>query len=161
MFKKKYLSTEEALRKLQAYCAFQERCHEEVRTKLIHLNVFGDRLESIIAQLIEDDFLNELRFSKAYVGGKFRIKKWGKIKISLALKRKKISEYCIRKALESEINDEDYKKTLQGILQKKKPLINDKNDFIIRNKLIQHARQKGYEYPIIEQVLQQYIFRTY
>jgi regulatory protein len=64
--------------KLRHYCAYQERCHEEVRTKLLSLKIYGSDLEEIINKLIEDDFLNEERFAKAYAGGKFRIKKWGR-----------------------------------------------------------------------------------
>lgn len=160
MSKKKYLSSEDALRKLQAYCAFQERCHEEVRSKLISLGVFGERLETVIVQLIEDDFLNEMRFSIAYTGGKFRIKKWGKIKISLALKRKKISEYCIRKAIESEIPDAAYHTTLKGLLLKKKQFIKEKEPFLVRKKLIHHAQQKGYEYAVIDLIIERFNLLT-
>ena len=78
-----------------------------MRSKLIELGVYGDALESVIADLISDNFLNEERFAKVYAGGKFRIKHWGRIKIVQELKSKKISEYSIKKALASEINEED------------------------------------------------------
>ena len=99
------------LNKLRHYCAYQERCHEEVRTKLLSLKVYGDGLEEIINQLISEDFLNEERFAKAYAGGKFRMKKWGRGKIIQGLKARKISDYCIKQGM-SEIPEEDYQKFL-------------------------------------------------
>ena len=91
---KKYISPEDALAKLQRYCAYQDRCHQEVRTKLIDLGVFGDTLEEIITDLIKDNFLNEERFARSYARGKFRMRKWGRIKIRQELKLRKISDYC-------------------------------------------------------------------
>ena len=70
-----YVSKDDALKKLQRYCVYQERCHQEVRQKLLDLGIYGDDLEDIIVELIEDNFLNELRFAQMYAGGKFRIKK--------------------------------------------------------------------------------------
>nr|HPR30119.1 RecX family transcriptional regulator [Chitinophagales bacterium] len=94
------------LNKLRHYCAYQERCHEEVRTKLLSLKVYGDRLEEVISQLVQEDFLNEERYAKAYAGGKFRMQKWGRERIRKELRFRKISEYCIRQAME-EIPEED------------------------------------------------------
>ena len=116
---KKYLSQDEALLKMQHYCAYQERCQDEVRSKLIEYGVYGDALENIIADLIADNYLNEERFARAFAGGKFRIKHWGRIKIVQELKARKISDYSVRKALESEINDEDYRAPLLEVLNKK------------------------------------------
>ena len=75
--KKKHITKEVALQKLQAYCAYQERCHSEVESKLYQLGIFGDAADAIIAQLIEDNFLNEERFAIAYARGKFQMKSWG------------------------------------------------------------------------------------
>ncbi|MBK8342084.1 MAG: RecX family transcriptional regulator [Bacteroidetes bacterium] len=105
-----------ALNKLRHYCAYQERCHEEVRTKLLSLKIYGEGLEAIINKLIEDDFLNEERFAKAYAGGKFRMKKWGRGKIVQGLKLRKISDYCIKKAM-LEIDESDYQKTLAALVK--------------------------------------------
>ena len=74
--KKKWLSTEEALLKMQQYCVYQDRCHQEVRSKLLDLGVYGDRLEEIIARLIAENFLNEERFARSFARGKFRMKQW-------------------------------------------------------------------------------------
>jgi regulatory protein len=150
---KKFLSQDEALLKMQQYCAYQERCQDEVRTKLIELGVFGDVLENIIADLILDNFLNEERFALAFAGGKFRIKHWGRIKIVQELKSRKISEYSIRKALASELNEEDYKATLLEVLNKKAKLLSESDKFKKNQKLAQYALGRGFEMELVWQCL--------
>src|SRR5437016_5568769 len=115
---KKKLTPNQALSKAQLSCAYQERCQQEMRDKLYEWGLFSDAVESIIANLISDNYLNEERFAKAYAGGKFRIKKWGRIKIKIELKKRKISDYCIRKAME-EIEEVEYIKTLNALIAKK------------------------------------------
>ena len=89
------------------YCQYQERCHSEVRNKLYELGCNKDDVEQHIIDLIETGILNEERFAKAYAGGKFRMKQWGREKIRQQLKFRKISEYCIRKGL-AEIDGNEY-----------------------------------------------------
>jgi len=109
---KKYLTKEQALQKLKHYCAYQERCHSEVKEKLYQLGVWKKEHDEIIASLIEENYLNEERFAVAYAGGHFRIKQWGRIKIKYELKQKQVSEYSIKKALK-QIEDEEYGKVLE------------------------------------------------
>lgn len=111
-------TVDKALDKLRKYCAYQDRCHKEVRNKLLELKIYGDELEEVISILIQDNYLNEERFSKSFVRGKYRYKKWGRIKIESALKSKNISAYCIRKGLE-EIDDEEYFGHLKSLIEKK------------------------------------------
>lgn len=146
---KKYLSQDEALLKMQQYCAYQERCQNEVRSKLIELGVYGEVLENVIADLISENFLNEERFAKAFAGGKFRIKHWGRVKIIQELKAKKISDYCIRKALESETNEEDYRATLLEVLNKKSNLLSETDKFKKNQKLACYAMSRGFEIELI------------
>lgn len=152
--KKKYIDTNTALLKMQNFCAYQERSHVEARTKLIDLGIYGDPLEEIISSLIADNFLNEERFAKAFAHGKFNIKKWGKVRIKLELKKRKISDYSIKKAL-AEIHYDDYIKTLQEIIVKKNALIDETDDFKRHQKLFQYALQKGFEIELIQQALVQ------
>jgi len=141
---KKYISYDNALDRLQKYCAYQDRCHQEVRTKLIELGVFGDDLENIIVELIEEKFLDEQRFAIAYARGKFRYKKWGRIRIQRELRMRKISAYCLKKAM-SEITDEDYMETLETLLLKKNEILREKNIWKRRKKLADYVISKGYE----------------
>lgn len=136
------------LKKLEQYCAYQERCHSEVRGKLLELGSRGLALEELIAQLIADDFLNEERFAMAYAGGKFRIKKWGRIKIKQQLKAKGISDYLIQKALK-QIDASEYFGTLVSLLNKKMELLSKEHHSKRKPKLIRFLQTKGYETPLI------------
>lgn len=138
-----------ALQKLQKYCAYQERCHQEVRYKLMDLGIYGEDLEQIIAELITDNFLNEERFARSYARGKFRMKGWGKIKITIELKRRKISPYCLKKGLE-EIEDDAYEEKLREILEKKNKTVKEINIYVRRKKLFNYAYSKGYESFLIQ-----------
>ena len=103
---------QQSIPKIKQYCAYQERCHAEVRDKLYSFGLYKKDAEFIISQLISENYLNEERFAILYAGGKFRIKQWGRVKIKHALRQKQVSEYSIKKALK-EISESDYKKTLQ------------------------------------------------
>ena len=116
--KPKVYTQKQALIKAESYCAYQERCQQEVRDKLYSWGLHEVQVENVIAELIASNFINEERFAKAYAGGKFRIKKWGRVKISIELKRRKISTYCIKKGL-AEIEEEEYIKTLQKVAEVK------------------------------------------
>jgi len=114
--KPKVYTQKQALIKAESYCAYQERCQQELRDKLYSWGLHEIQVENVIADLIASNFINEERFAKAYAGGKFRIKKWGRVKISIELKRRKISAYCIKKGL-AEIEEEEYIKTLQKVAE--------------------------------------------
>jgi regulatory protein len=153
---KKYLDAATALQKLQRFCAYQERSHGEVRSKLIELGVYGDNLEMIIVELIQDNFLNEERFARIYARGKFNIKRWGKVRIKQELKQKKISDYCIKKAME-EILEEDYVKALNELVIKKANLLQESDRYKLRQKLFTYLLQKGYEIERINVALDSFL----
>jgi regulatory protein len=143
------------LQAIQHYCAFQERCHSEVRYKLLELNFRGADLEEAMATLVEEGFLNEERYAQSYIGGKFRIKHWGRKKIIQELKKKKVSDYCIKKGLK-EIDDETYLEVLKTLAFKKyTELINDKNIWIRKQKTQRYLLQKGFETDLIQDVLKE------
>jgi len=140
------MNSEEAFSKLLKYCTYQERCHEEVRAKLISLKVYGSELEEVMSRLIENNFLNEERYAKTYAGSKFRQLQWGKTKIIQQLKFRKVSEYCIKEALK-EINDDDYIKTLKTLAEKRKKQVKgDKNHV---QKTVQFLISKGFEPDLV------------
>ncbi len=145
---KKYHTKEEALDKLQRYCVYQDRCHQEVRSKLLDLGVYGDDLENVITDLIAENFLNEERFACSYARGKFRMKRWGRIRIKQELKRRQISAYCLRKAME-EIDEEEYLKVLREMLEKKLKTVKGPNQFQRNGKAGTYAIGKGYESHLV------------
>lgn len=147
MMQKKHLTKEQALQKLRQYCAYQERSHSEVKQKLWDLGVWRSEHDEIISSLIEDDYLNEERFAKAFVGGKFRMKDWGRKKIYYALKEKGIGDYLIKKAMK-EVDDEAYQKTLHELAEKKYALLKGEQYMVRKKKTIDYLLQKGYEPPL-------------
>jgi regulatory protein len=150
--KQKITDPKLALEKMKNWCAYQERCQQEARNKLYDFGLWPEAVENIISDLITENFLNEERFAKAYAGGKFRIKKWGRLKIKAALKQKKLTEYCIKKGLK-EIDENDYYKALEKILENKARKIGEKN-LIRRNyKLLQYAYGRGYEQDLVMEIL--------
>ena len=152
----KPISKKAALLRLQKYCAYQDRCHQEVRSKLLDIGVYGDTLEEIMAELITDNFLNEERFARSFARGKFRMKTWGRNRIRRELKLRKISDYCIRKAME-EIEEADYLPALQRLIEKQRALSKEKNTFKLRSKLAQHGLRRGFESELVWRVVKQVV----
>ncbi len=141
--------------KIASYCAYQERCQQEVRSKLYSYELFKEEVEELLAWLITENYLNEERFAITFAGGKFRIKKWGKFKITQALKQKAISDYCIKKAMQ-EIGQEDYLATIASLIDKKMAeySLRVSNPFQLRNKTAKYIISKGFEPDLVWQVLQ-------
>lgn len=152
----KKLSFEEAKRKALQYCAYQERSHQEVKSKLFDFGLNTDQVDDLLVYLITEGFLNEERFAKTFAGGKFRLKKWGRIKISQALEAKGLSTNCIQIGLK-EIDQTDYEETLQSILLLKRESIDAENLFILRDKLSRFAIQKGFEPDLVWKKLKELI----
>ncbi len=150
--KTKYYSLAEALEKARRYCAYQERCQSEVRSKLLEWGQRGNTLENIIVELISEDFINEERFARAYVRGKFRMKKWGTHKIISELKRRKISEYCIKKAM-LEIEPKELTQSLQKLVAKKSALVSEKHPIKRNQKIAAYAIRKGYPSELVWKLL--------
>jgi regulatory protein len=156
MLQRKQLSKEQALQKLRHYCAYQERCHREVKEKLYSFGLRKQEVEESLSQLIEENYLNEERFASQFAGGKFRLKQWGKTKIKYELQLKGVSEYCIRKALSS-IEESDYKKTLEQLALKKWKSIRGEgvNLYVKMSKTRNYLQQKGFESNLIQQTIAQ------
>jgi regulatory protein len=135
------------------YCKYQERCHSEVRNKLYELGFTPKEVEQQLTELIETGVLNEERFAKAYAGGKFRMKQWGREKIKQQLKLRKISDYCIKKAM-TEIPGDDYEKTLNKIASKKAEEIKKDRSILSRkSKMYRYLVQKGYERDLVTDII--------
>ncbi len=138
----------QAFGKIQKYCAYQERSHQEVKYKLFSYGLFSGEVDEIISRLITDNFLNEERFAKAFTGGKFRMKKWGRNKIEHKLESLGLTKNCIASGLK-EIDSSDYNKTLRSVIKKKSLEISETNLFVKRNKVARFAISKGYEPELV------------
>jgi regulatory protein len=144
-------TVDEATKVLESFCSYQERCHKEVEKRLLDLKMIPQAREKIILHLLQHNFLNEERFSKAFARGKFSIKKWGKLKIVSELKFRDISTYNINVALK-EIDDGVYLETLEKIAEKKLAIIKEPNVFKKRAKLSAYLISKGYESSLVYKI---------
>ena len=145
-------NTAQALAKAEHYCAYQERSTYEVRSKLQQWNLSQQEAEPIISHLIQQNFLNEVRFAEAYTLGKFRINGWGKLKIRYALRLKQVSPELITKSLQK-IDDSDYIHKLKHLIKKKSELLTEKDPDRRRYKLTQYVSTKGFEQELISDLL--------
>jgi regulatory protein len=139
----KTYTVDEAQKKLEHYCAYQERCHKEVTQKLYDMKMIPEARDKIIVHLLQHNFLNEERFAQAYTRGKFRIKKWGKQRIQLELKRRDISKTIITIALK-EISDVNYYNTFHALAEKKVETIRETNAQKKRKKLADYLFYRGW-----------------
>ncbi|MEI8053674.1 MAG: regulatory protein RecX [Bacteroidota bacterium] len=149
------IGPEKAFQKIRQFCAYQERNHHEVKDKLYGYGLYKEQIETLISQLIEENFLNEERYAIAFAGGRFRIKDWGKVKIKYEMKKNQISDYCIKKALLT-IKPEEYRQKLQKLFEAKlKTVRAEKNIYNKKRKLQNYLLQKGYESSLISELLQE------
>lgn len=149
---KQPLTPEQAGPRIRRYCAFQERSQQEVRDKLYAWGLHRKEVESFLADLVAEGYLKEERFASAFVGGKFRIKKWGRNKIRQALKVKQVSEPLIRQALGS-IDEREYRKTLMRVIAEREAKLKESDPFKRKQLLARHAIQRGFEPELVWQVL--------
>ena len=140
----KTYTVDQAKRLLERYCVYQDRCHKEVEQKLSDINMILEAKELILIHLMQHNFLNEERFAKSFVRGKFNQKKWGKIKITNALRFKQISSYNIKTGLK-EIEEITYLETIKMLAIKKIAVVNERNHFKKKKKITDYLLQKGFE----------------
>ncbi|WP_427854608.1 regulatory protein RecX [Flavobacterium pygoscelis] len=145
---KDVFTIKEALSKIEHFCAYQERCHEEVIQKLYSMKMDSKEIDTILVQLISDNFLNEERFACSFARGKHRIKQWGKIRITNELKFKKINQTLINTALK-EISAEEYLVTFHTLAEKNWQSIRETNTLKKKKKFCDYLLRKGFESHLI------------
>jgi len=148
----KVYTVKDATERIQSYCAIQDRCQWEVERKMKEWGISDEIIENISTDLILEKFVDEQRFAESFCRGKFRIKRWGKVKIKNELKIKKISENCIDKGL-SQINNKEYMQVLKNIYIKKRNSLKDTNQFIRKGKIAKHLQYKGFESNLIWELI--------
>lgn len=149
---KKLFTFEEIRQKIVNYCVYQDRCHAEVEQKMREFVLIPEAREEIFLFLLQENFLNEERFTRSYIRGKFYMKSWGKVKIKLNLKQKDISEKLISKCMD-EIDTDDYFKTLQKLYDNYHENLPGVKDYQKKAKTIKFLLSKGYSYDEILQVV--------
>ena len=140
------------LTKASRFCAYRDRCHQEVRKKLLDLGASSDQSEEVLAELIGLGFVNEERFAQLYASGKFRQKRWGRNRIIFELRKRGLTEYCIEQGLK-EISDTDYLSTLEFLIAKKRKTLAPGKQAVIDQKIGNYCIQKGYEPDLVWQLV--------
>ncbi|MBT8244606.1 MAG: RecX family transcriptional regulator [Winogradskyella sp.] len=152
----KTYSIYEAQKVLENYCAYQERCHKDVTNKLKSMRMIPEAIDNIVVHLITNNYLNEERFTKAFVRGKFRIKKWGKNRIIKELKFRQISDYTIKSGLK-EIDLDDYFNTLHELTEKRISQVKEKNSYKKRKKVADYLLYRGWESNLVYEKINELI----
>ena len=147
-----YYSIDEVKQKMARYCAYQERSHYQVEKKLREMGMIPEAVDAVMLFLIQEGFLNEERFARAYVRGKFYQNGWGKQKIIQGLKQHQIHPNLITIAL-IEINNADYQQTIKNLIEKKKKNLPDNKSYQTKQKIARYLLQKGYKYDEFSHVL--------
>jgi len=140
--------------KLKQYCSYQDRCHNEVENKLSKFNLISQAKDQILFNLINEDYLNETRFCKSFVRGKFKITNWGKRRIIQELKSRKISEFNIKKGL-SEINEIEYIEKFENLFNKKLSSLENLNRIDKKKKIFSYLQYRGWETNLIYEKINQ------
>ncbi len=156
MTKQKAYSLKEATKKLESYCAYQERCHKEVVGKLRKMHMIPEAIDHIVVHLVQENYLNEERFAQSFARGKFNIKKWGRNRITNELKLRQISKYNIKTALK-EIDGNDYLNTLNGLAKKRLGAVQETNKLKRRRKLADYLLYRGWESHLVYEKIKELI----
>ena len=157
MYNKEKSHTLDQIRsKMEHYCVYQDRCHFDVEKKLRDFFLIPEARDEILLWLLSEKFLDEERFAKSFARGRFKIKNWGRKKISVELKRRNISDYLINVGLK-EIEEEAYYSTAERLIEKKKENITAKNIYELKKKIISYMLNKGYEYDLIKEIISEVV----
>jgi regulatory protein len=146
---KRLRALKEAKIRAARFCAYQERTQQEVIKKLQESGLDEEEADEVLSELILENFVNEERFARTFAGSKFRLKQWGRRKIQYELKRRGLSEYCIRTGL-SEIDDDSYTQTIDKLIKKKVRATRAKNYLDLRSKVVRYLIGKGYEHDLVQ-----------
>lgn len=141
---------------IRKFCAYQERSQKQVRQRLQKMGLIEEAVDLLISECIQDNFLNEERFAKAFVRGKHSIKGWGRKRLERELKMNEVSEYCIRKAME-QLDDEAYSEKLEDLARKKWHQTKESNRFKRGKKVVDHLLRRGYESDAVWTIVREFI----
>ena len=141
---------------MEHYCAYQDRCHKEVIDKLKGMRMIPQAIDTIMAHLIQENYLNEERFAKSFARGKFNIKKWGKNRIVNELKARQISRFNIKSALK-EIDEEDYRVTLDELAKKRWAQLQETNIQKKKKKTADYLLYRGWESHLVYEKLMELV----
>ncbi len=151
---KKSFTFDEIKQKLMYYCAYQDRCHFEVEQKMRDFLLIPEAKDELLLFLMKENYLNEERYTRSYIRGKFYIKNWGKNKIRLHLKQKQIDEKLIQRSMD-EIHDEDYQSVLKKLYTSYFDNLKGLQAYQKSIKTTRYLLSRGFEYDRIREVIEE------
>lgn len=149
---KKSYTFQEIKQKMVNYCVYQDRCHYEVEQKMRDFTLIQEAKDEIMLYLMQENYLNEERYVRSYIRGKFYMKSWGRTKIKIHLKQKGISEKLISNCW-NEIDEDDYKETIIKIYKDYFSKLSGLKEFQRKSKSIKYLLSKGFEYDYLIKIL--------
>ena len=151
---KKFISGTEAYSKITKWCAYQERAQQEVRDKLYDFGLHKEEVEQLLTRIISEGFVNEERFAISFANGKLNQLGWGRVKIRYALKAKKVSDYCIKKAINS-LDENKYIQILEDTFHKRNKMEKEKHPLKRKYKLMSYLASRGFEQDLIATIIKE------
>ena len=142
----KPLSATEALAKAANLCAKGEHCAADIKEKLRQWGIEGQDAQEILSHLHQQGFIDEGRYTKAYINDKYRFAKWGRTKIEQGLRQKQIPSSVFRPLMNEVIDMSEYTQILRDLLKQKRKTLKEHDDYILRGKLTRFALQRGFTY---------------
>jgi len=148
------LSENEMINKIKVLCSRKEMCISDVRNKLKEWHLIPSKIDEIIQNLVQEQFIDEVRYAKSFVNDKSQLKSWGKRKILYFLEQKHIDKDAILQAINA-IDADDYSEELQEVIQKKHKLLAKRitEKKVLRQKVVQFCISKGYSYEDITKAM--------
>ena len=146
------MTADEVLYKLAAKCSVSEQCLSDIEAKLAKYDLTDEEKTRILRHLVEEKYIDDRRYAETYVRDKYRLNKWGRIKIAQGLRMKGIDRDTIDTAMEA-IDEEEYLDILRDLIQSKRRSTKGKNDYEVNGKLIRFATGRGFEFSAIRQCL--------
>lgn len=154
---KTQLTKEQALYKITAYCSLAEHCLSEVRKKLEAWEMSEDDIQSIVAYLLKEKYVDEERYTRAFAKEKLTFAKWGKTKVSFALRRKGIDASVVTAVLDDVFGEVDYDESISQVLSAKFRSIKYKDKYDAKAKLLRFGAGRGFEFqkmlPVVEKLV--------
>lgn len=148
-FGHKGFTLEEATRRMERYCAYQERSHREVKEKLREMRMIPQAVDEILVHLITHDFLNEGRFTSSFIRGKFNQKGWGRDRLKRELKFRNVETRLIEKTLEREIPEEEYREKLKELGEKRWEVLKGESPLKRKQKFVNYLLYRGWESELV------------
>jgi regulatory protein len=149
---KKEKTEQEAYLELAALCAQAEHCQQEMRDKMRRWEMDEAVQERVIGRLVKERYIDEERYTRAFVNDKIRYQKWGRRKIQQALWMKRIDNDIQQRVLD-EVDDEEYLDVLRPLLKQKRKTTKAQSDYELNQKLLRFALGRGFTFDIILQCL--------